>query len=67
VYVSAASDVCAGRDAKGLYAAAAAGAVSGLPGVDAAYEEPDAPDVVATGGRDRDAVERIASAVLAAR
>lgn len=67
VYVSAASDVCAGRDAKGLYAAAAAGAVSGLPGVDAAYEEPDAPDVVATGGRDREAVERIAAAVLAAR
>jgi adenylylsulfate kinase len=67
VYVSAPSDVCARRDAKGLYAGVQAGTLAGLPGVDAAYEEPDAPDVLAAGGHDREAVERIAAAVLAAR
>lgn len=66
VYVSAPGDVCAGRDVKGLYAGVRAGALAGLPGVDAAYEEPDAPDVVATGGHDREAIDRIAAAVLAA-
>ena len=67
VYVSAPSDVCAARDAKGLYAGARAGAVAGLPGADAAYEEPAAPDVVATGGHDHDAIERIAAVARAAR
>jgi adenylylsulfate kinase len=67
VYVSAPGHVCAGRDPKGLYAAVRTGALAGLPGVDAAYEEPAAPDVVATGGHDPEAIERIAAAALAAR
>lgn len=67
VYVSAPSEVCAGRDVKGLYAGARAGTLAGLPGVDATYEAPDAPDVVAAGGHDREAVERITATVLAAR
>jgi adenylylsulfate kinase len=66
VFVSAPSETCAQRDSKGLYARARAGALAGLPGVDAAYEEPEAPDVVAAGGRDREAVERIVAAALAA-
>lgn len=59
VYVSAASEECARRDVKGLYAGARAGRVRGLPGVDAAYEEPTDPDIVALGGHDRHAAEQI--------
>ncbi|APR84354.1 Adenylylsulfate kinase [Minicystis rosea] len=47
------------RDAKGLYAAAAEGRLSGLPGADVAYEPPSAPDVVARGGLDEEAVSGI--------
>jgi adenylylsulfate kinase len=66
VYVGASGEACAQRDVKGLYARARAGELAGLPGLDTAYEEPIAPDVVATGGHDRDAAERIVAAVLAA-
>jgi adenylylsulfate kinase len=66
VYVSASGEACAQRDVKGLYARAHAGELAGLPGVDAVYEEPIAPDIVAAGGRDREAAERIVKAVLAA-
>lgn len=65
VYVNAPGDVCAQRDVKGLYVRARAGELADLPGVNAVYEEPIAPDVVAVGGHDRAAVERIVSAVLA--
>jgi adenylylsulfate kinase len=44
--------ICQARDAKGLYARAAAGEVSQLPGVGAAYEPPEAPEVVARGVED---------------
>jgi adenylylsulfate kinase len=47
------------RDAKGLYAATAAGRTAGLPGADLAYEPPTAPEVVARGGHDDDAAERV--------
>lgn len=48
VEVHAACDVatCRARDLKGLYARAAAGALSGLTGVDAPYEAPLAPELV---------------------
>ena len=46
VYVDADLATCAARDPKGLYRAAAAGVVVGLPGVGAAYEVPLAPEVV---------------------
>lgn len=59
VHVAATLEDCRRRDTKGLYAAVAAGAVIALPGADLPYEEPLAPDVVATGGEDRTAVERI--------
>lgn len=59
VYVCAPAERCAERDAKGLYAAAREGKVSGLPGFDVPYEPPEAPDVVALGGYDEEAVGKI--------
>jgi adenylylsulfate kinase len=67
VYVSADSQECARRDPKGLYAAARAGTLSGLPGVDADYEPPERADVVARGGEDADALERVLARLLALR
>jgi adenylylsulfate kinase len=63
VYVNATTETCAARDAKGLYAAARVGKVAGLPGVDVAYEAPEAPDVIALGGHDDEAVSKILRAV----
>jgi adenylylsulfate kinase len=62
VYVDVAADECARRDAKGLYAQARAGAAPDLPGSGASYEPPDAPEIVASGGRDGGAIERIVAA-----
>jgi adenylylsulfate kinase len=59
VYVSTTAEQSAARDAKGLYAAAREGKVSGLPGFDVPYEPPEAPDVIARGGHDEDAVQKI--------
>lgn len=59
VLVDVPEAVCAARDAKGLYAAARAGAAPELPGAGAAYEPPIAPEVVATGGEDAAAVESV--------
>jgi adenylylsulfate kinase len=43
---------CARRDAKGLYARAAAGGETHVPGPGVDYEAPLAPDIVAHGGED---------------
>lgn len=59
VFLDAPIEVCAARDPRGLYRKARAGEVSGLPGLDAPYGEPEFPDVVATGGEDADALEAI--------
>lgn len=45
VHVATPLAECARRDAKGLYAQAAAGELTGLTGVDDPYEEPDKPDL----------------------
>ena len=45
VHVATPVEVCAERDVKGLYAKREAGELSGLTGVDAPYEVPDAPDL----------------------
>jgi adenylylsulfate kinase len=66
VHVATPIAECARRDPKGLYAAARAGLAAEVPGVDAAYETPVAPDVVATGGEDLAAVDRVL-ALLAER
>jgi adenylylsulfate kinase len=59
VYVHVSPETCAERDAKGLYAAAREGKVAGLPGADLPYEAPDAPDVIALGGYDDEAIGKI--------
>ncbi len=53
------AEECARRDAKGLYAAARLGQVTELPGAGVPYERPDAPDVIARGGIDEEAVAEI--------
>lgn len=56
---------CKQRDTKGLYAAAAAGAIAALPGVGADYQPPLHPDVIANGGKDTAALRQVVSLVLA--
>lgn len=46
VYISTPAEVCAGWDDKGVYARAARGEIADFPGVSAAYEEPQDPDLV---------------------
>lgn len=65
IHVATPPEECARRDAKGLYAAAAEGAIHGLPGRDAVYEPPEAPLVVAEGGHDEAAIERLLEALAA--
>jgi len=57
IFLDVPPEVCAARDAKGLWARARAGGAPGLPGADLAFERPDRPDVVARGGEDGEAVE----------
>jgi adenylylsulfate kinase len=52
VWVDVPLEECRRRDSKGLYAAFAAGKARDVPGEDAIYEPPPAPDVVARGGND---------------
>lgn len=56
VHVATPAEDCAARDPKGLWAAARAGRVRGLPGAGAEYEPPRRPDLVASGGLDRQAL-----------
>lgn len=62
VFVDVPAAECAERDPKGLWAAARRGELADLPGLDAGYERPAHPDVVARGGLD----EAARAAVLAA-
>ena len=55
VHVAVDAEECRRRDAKGLYA----GHTTGLPGADLAYEPPAAPDIVASGGADEGAADRV--------
>jgi adenylylsulfate kinase len=59
VHVATPASECERRDPKGLYAAARAGLATGVPGCDAVYEAPPAPDVTASGGEDGGAVDRV--------
>ncbi len=51
VYVDTPLEVCVARDPKGLYRAAREGNASTVPGVQAAYEPPSAPELVVRGDR----------------
>jgi adenylylsulfate kinase len=59
VFLDVPEEACRARDAKGLYAKAAAGDAASLPGAGIAYERPLAPDVLARGGEDAAAVEAV--------
>jgi adenylylsulfate kinase len=59
VHVATPAAECERRDPKGLWAAARAGVATDVPGVDAAYDAPRAPDVTASGGDDVLAVDRV--------
>ena len=59
VHVATSLAECEARDDKGLYAGARRGGVASLPGMQVTYEVPDRADVVANGGNDEAAVERI--------
>lgn len=45
IHVATSVELCSARDVKGLYAKQRAGQLSGLTGIDAPYEEPQAPDL----------------------
>jgi adenylylsulfate kinase len=46
VFVRAPLTVCESRDPKGLYRKARAGEITGFTGIDAPYEEPEAPELI---------------------
>lgn len=58
VEVATALAECERRDSKGLYAGARAGRIDRVPGVSAPYERAQSPDIVASGGKDDQALER---------
>jgi adenylylsulfate kinase len=58
VFVAASLAECVAHDPQGLYASAAR---AQLPGAGVAYEPPEHPDVVARGGRDAAALDRLLS------
>lgn len=64
VFLDVPEHTCVLRDPKGLYAAARAGGAPRLPGAGVAYERPEAPDVVASGGWDRRALEHVEALVV---
>ncbi len=49
VYVACPPDVCIKRDPKGIYARAAGGTATTVPGIQTAYEPPPAPEVTLDG------------------
>jgi adenylylsulfate kinase len=63
VHVATSLADCERRDPKGLYAAARAGRAREVPGIDAPYEPPAAADVIASGGEDSAAAERVLALV----
>jgi bifunctional enzyme CysN/CysC len=66
VHVATTLEECERRDAKGLYARARKGELTGFTGVDEAYEAPESPDVRVEGTlTTNEAVERILEALRA--
>jgi adenylylsulfate kinase len=62
VYVNCPLETCMARDPKGIYRKAREGAANTVPGLQAAYEPPDKPDLVVHG--DREAPEAAAKRVI---
>ncbi|MGD1090596.1 MAG: adenylyl-sulfate kinase [Bryobacteraceae bacterium] len=63
VYVDSPLETCIARDPKGIYRKAQAGSADTVPGIQAAYEPPENPDVVIHG--DRESPEAAAGRVIA--
>jgi adenylylsulfate kinase len=63
VYVDSPLAVCISRDPKGIYRKGREGKSETVPGMHAAYEPPENPDVIVRG--DRDAPEQAAQRVIA--
>jgi len=61
VYVDCPLALCLERDSKGIYRKAQAGVASTVPGLQAAYEPPEKPDLVVHGGRElpEEAAQRV--------
>jgi adenylylsulfate kinase len=66
VYVYCPIDICIERDKKGLYKMAMDGVISGLPGIQVKYEEPEEPDIkVDTSNEEYErAVDQILSVIM---
>jgi adenylylsulfate kinase len=64
IWLRCPKDICRSRDRKGLYLRAEAGLLSNLPGADAPYEPPEAPEVVVD--TSQQTPEQAADLVLAA-
>lgn len=62
VFVSCALEVCEERDPKGLYRRARAGEIANFTGIDAPYEEPEAPEIVVH--TDKHSVEECVNQIL---
>jgi adenylylsulfate kinase len=67
VWLAVSTAECRRRDKKGLYALGEQGAISHLPGADAAYEPPESAEVIADGGSDENAVARIVTLLEAVK
>ena len=66
VYVDCPLEVCVARDPKGIYRRARSGEASTVPGVQAAYEPPEHPEVVVSGsGETSDAARAVIGALEA--
>lgn len=59
VFVDVPPDECRRRDTKGLHARAQQGTARDVPGADAPYEPPVAPEVTACGGEDDAALDKL--------
>ncbi|MGE0320831.1 MAG: adenylyl-sulfate kinase [Polyangiaceae bacterium] len=66
VFVDAPLAVCVARDSKGLYAMSRRGEVDALPGIGKHFDAPEHADVVALGGKDGAAHQRLVQLVLRA-
>jgi adenylylsulfate kinase len=67
VYVDCPLSVCIARDAKGIYKRGQEGATTTVPGLQAAYEPPEQPDLVVRGDREapEEAARRVITALIA--
>ena len=66
VYVAVPMEVLRLRETKGLYAAAAAGTMKNVAGVDLPFDPPSASDLIIDNSADRDSITDVAAEILAA-